>query len=113
MSPIEDRLPDAEFLRLRTALDEAGYQLRYDEQSVAKLKELRILYEPYLEALSRFLFISVPPWILAKEISGQLEDDGVGTDFGTVGDAADGMAHRRRISFRSLLRSAMDGEAAR
>jgi hypothetical protein len=68
-APEPDRLPEAEFLRLRTALADAGYQLCYDEKSMAKLKELRILYEPYLEALSRFLFISVPPWILAKEIS--------------------------------------------
>jgi len=27
------------------------------------------MYEPYLEALSRFLYMELPPWILAKDIS--------------------------------------------
>ena len=27
------------------------------------------MYEPYLHALSRFLYMEVPPWILAKEIT--------------------------------------------
>jgi Ion channel len=69
VSPKEDRLPEPEFLRLREALEQAGYQLQYDEHTVKKLKDLRLLYEPYLEALSQFLFVVVPPWILAKEIA--------------------------------------------
>jgi hypothetical protein len=27
------------------------------------------MYEPYLLTLSRFLYMEIPPWILAKEIS--------------------------------------------
>jgi hypothetical protein len=64
-----DRLPHSEFERLRTALAQAGLRLADTEASTKKLAELREMYEPYLEALSRFLLMELPPWILAKEIT--------------------------------------------
>ena len=64
-----DRLPPDEFERLRTVLAQADVQLRRDEAAAAKLLKLREMYEPYLEALSQFLYLEVPPWILAKEIT--------------------------------------------
>ncbi|HXU20307.1 MAG TPA: potassium channel family protein [Verrucomicrobiae bacterium] len=64
-----DRLPAGELQRLRTALAQAGVQLRDDEAAVAKLVKLREMYEPYLRALSDFLHMELPPWILAKEIT--------------------------------------------
>jgi Ion channel len=64
-----DRLPAGEFERMRTVLSQAGIQLRNDEAAAAKLAKLREMYEPYLEALSRFLYLELPPWILAKEIT--------------------------------------------
>jgi len=64
-----DRLPADELHRLRASLSEAGIQLRDNEASNMKLAKLREMYEPYLEGLSRFLFMDLPPWILAKEIS--------------------------------------------
>jgi hypothetical protein len=27
------------------------------------------MYEPYLDSLSRFLLMEIPPWILSREIS--------------------------------------------
>ena len=64
-----DRLPPSEFARLRALLTQSGFQLRDDEESHKKLAKLRAMYEPYLLTLSRFLYMEIPPWILAKEIS--------------------------------------------
>jgi hypothetical protein len=64
-----DRLPPADLARLRASLDRCGYQLREDDLSTEKLHELRRMYEPYLHALSRYLFVALPPWILEKKIT--------------------------------------------
>jgi len=64
-----DRLPHSELQRLRTTLAQAGLRLTDTEAAAKKLAELREMYEPYLEALSRFLQMELPPWILAKEIT--------------------------------------------
>lgn len=64
-----DRLPAEEHDRLRATLVKAGFVLRDDENSREKLIKLRQMYEPYLKALSRYLYMEIPPWILAKEIS--------------------------------------------
>ncbi len=64
-----DRLPPSELERLRTTLTQAGFQLNDTEASRKKLADLREMYEPYLQGLSRFLFMDLPPWILAKEIT--------------------------------------------
>jgi len=66
--PAADRLPHSELRRLRTTLAQAGYQFRDDEAMAAKLVKLREMYEPYLQALSEFLYMDLPPLILAKEI---------------------------------------------
>jgi hypothetical protein len=64
-----DRLPAADLARLRASLDKCGYQLREDDASTEKLHELRRMYEPYLHALARYLFVTLPPWILEKKIT--------------------------------------------
>src|SRR5271167_632407 len=64
-----DRLPPSELARLRALLTQSGFQLRDDEESHKKLATLRAMYEPYLLTLSRFLYMEIPPWILAKEIA--------------------------------------------
>ncbi len=63
------RLLAPELGRLRAVVMKAGFQLRDDDASYKKLTDLRAMYEPYLHALSRYLFMEVPPWILAKEIT--------------------------------------------
>lgn len=65
---LSDRLPQPVFERLRSALTESGFALRQDRESLAKLSMLRSMYEPYLDALSHYLYMQVPPWILATEI---------------------------------------------
>jgi hypothetical protein len=62
-----NRLPASELLRLRGAVAESGLKLHDTPESDQKLNKLRGMYEPYVQALSQFLYIELPPWILAKE----------------------------------------------
>jgi hypothetical protein len=64
-----NRLPPSELERLRASLSQAGLTLANTEASNKKLQQLRDMYEPYLEALSRYFDMQLPPWILAKEIA--------------------------------------------
>jgi hypothetical protein len=64
-----DRLSQPELHRLHAALAQAGFELRSTPDAAAKLSTLREMYEPHLEALARHLFVELPPWILAKEVS--------------------------------------------
>jgi ABC-type multidrug transport system fused ATPase/permease subunit len=63
-----DRLPPAEMLRLQAALRQAGFHFKEGEATESKLKELRDMYEPFVRALAKHLYLDLPPWILAKEI---------------------------------------------
>jgi Ion channel len=64
-----DRLPPSELDRLRTVLAAAGFELQDSPTANQAFAELRHMYEPYLEALGQHLFMQLPPWVLAKEIS--------------------------------------------
>jgi hypothetical protein len=59
----QDRLPPEELERLRKTLAAVGMRLRQDDEADKKLLKMRSLYEPYSEALSRRLLLSVPPWL--------------------------------------------------
>jgi Ion channel len=75
-----DRLSTEDLARLRTDLTRHGVRLTVgrtiipaagdvvndDAGSPDRLTELRILYEPYLYALSRRLLMTLPPWIHAN-----------------------------------------------
>lgn len=63
-----NRLPAAELKRLRASLKEMGFNIQESEATDKKLAELREMYEPYLQALGAYLYLEIPPWILAKEI---------------------------------------------
>lgn len=60
------RLPQESVVRLREALAEAGAPLREGADADAKLTELRMLYEPYVYALSHRLVMELPPWLPAE-----------------------------------------------
>ncbi len=64
-----DRLPAAEFDRMRGLLDGAGFALRDRKAAESRLAELRAMYEPYLQTLARYLAMEIPPWILAREVA--------------------------------------------
>ena len=57
-----DRLPDEDFERLRSALEEVGLRLKSDETARAKLARLRAMYEPYVHSTARNLMLTLPPW---------------------------------------------------
>ncbi len=61
-SLLPDRLPPETLKHLREMLSGAGLQLRSDDYADQKLREMRALYEPYAQALSRRLYIKLPPW---------------------------------------------------
>ncbi len=62
-----NRLPGDTLPRLRARLAEAGVRLRDGEAFEQRLAELRRMYEPYVDALSRFLLMELPPWISEKK----------------------------------------------
>jgi hypothetical protein len=66
---LPDRLPADDLIRLRHALAASGIKLHDETGSGERLSELRRLYEPYVKALSDFLFISLPPFSPATEVS--------------------------------------------
>jgi len=62
-----DRLPDDEFEALRLRLASAGLRLKSDEVGRAKLAKLRSMYEPYVHATGRNMFLKLPPWRFADK----------------------------------------------
>ena len=58
----EERLPDAEFDRMRDQLAVVGVRLVDTPASRERLRALRRSYEPYLFGLSRMLLMPLPPW---------------------------------------------------
>jgi hypothetical protein len=67
-SALSDRLPTAERLRMQKALTQAGFQILDTPAAIAKLTELRGMYEPYVQTLAEVLYVELPPWIPAKEV---------------------------------------------
>jgi len=65
--PPGERLPPEELARLRKTLAGEGIKLAEGSAADRRLNDLRVMYEPYVAALSRFLLISVPPWIASAE----------------------------------------------
>jgi hypothetical protein len=63
--PASDRLPQPEWAYLRTTLEAVGLKFRSNIDG-QKLRELRRMYEPYINALSGYFGTSVPPWILRE-----------------------------------------------
>jgi len=62
-APDPDRLPAADLGNLRKALAAAGHVLPEGQSVDEKLSRLRSTYEPYLNALGKFLLMSLPQWL--------------------------------------------------
>jgi hypothetical protein len=60
---LQDRLSPEQLAKLRASLAAAGMRLKQDDEADKKLLKMRSLYEPYCDALSRRLLLSIPPWI--------------------------------------------------
>ena len=63
-----NRLIDVDFDRLRAAMEQSGFQLRDRSSAVEKISELRQMYEPYVQGLSRYFYAEIPPFLVAQEI---------------------------------------------
>jgi hypothetical protein len=61
------RLPPEELVRMRMILAENGIRLPVSEDIERRLVELRMMYEPYVYALSEWLLMPLPPWILPSD----------------------------------------------
>jgi hypothetical protein len=59
----EDRLPPERFDLLYQQLCQAGIRVCRDGDSMERLRRMRLLYEGYAVALSRYLYMPLPPWI--------------------------------------------------
>jgi len=62
-----DRLPTERYEELYAALCQTGVALCRDGNSERRLRDLRRLYEPYAEALSRYFVMPLPPWIATEK----------------------------------------------
>jgi hypothetical protein len=58
-----DRLSENQFRLVYDQMCQSGVRLCRDAHSPARLRQLRQLYEGYAEALSRYLCMSLPPWV--------------------------------------------------
>ncbi|MDT4955424.1 MAG: hypothetical protein QOJ02_3562 [Acidobacteriota bacterium] len=62
-APVPDRLSTQMLKQVRESLASAGLVLRDGEEVDRKLWELRRMYEPYVNSMAHFLFMTLPPWM--------------------------------------------------
>lgn len=58
-----DRLPPERYEEMYGMLCQAGVSVCRDGKSMERLRQMRVLYEPYAEALSRYFWMPLPPWV--------------------------------------------------
>ena len=63
----EERLVTAQLARLRDRLAGGGLALKARPDFEERLAELRRMYEPYVEALSAYLALPLPPWVRERD----------------------------------------------
>jgi hypothetical protein len=61
-----DRLPPETLRRLREHLQQTPMRLPETGEFEERLSALRLLYEPYAQALAEYLLLELPPWIHAE-----------------------------------------------
>ena len=57
------RLPDEDLTRLRSILSDCGVMMSSEPGDNGTLLDLRAMYEPYVEVLSRYLMMPLPGWL--------------------------------------------------
>ena len=63
-----ERLTPELFQKITSKLAESGLRVQQTSQSEQKLRELRMLYEPYVIGIARNLYISLPPWLREDKV---------------------------------------------
>ncbi len=66
--PPSERLPEECYGQLLESLSASGLRVHSSAESAAKLKELRLMYEPFLAALSSYFLFELPP-IIVQEVA--------------------------------------------
>ncbi|HEX4203334.1 MAG TPA: potassium channel family protein [Ktedonobacteraceae bacterium] len=66
-APVPDRLTSKAFLELSNQLAEMGIYFNDPQTAEIRLKNLRHMYEPYVNVLARHLLTSMPDWIAVNE----------------------------------------------
>ena len=61
---MEDRLPAGQYEKLHLRLCQSKVAICGDDESTARLRQMRALYEGHAEALSRYLCMPLPPWVV-------------------------------------------------
>jgi len=61
------RLYPGDLERIREILERNSARLEDGTEADQKLADLRLMYEPYVSALSELLLMPLPPWILGKD----------------------------------------------
>ena len=61
------RLYPGDLARIREILERSSAHLEDGAEAEEKLDQLRLLYEPYVSALSELLLMPLPPWILGED----------------------------------------------
>jgi hypothetical protein len=67
IAPDPERLSAESLARMRQTLSKVGVEFCDFGGSREKLAELRAMYEPYVNALSCYLLMPLPPWIVRAE----------------------------------------------
>jgi hypothetical protein len=62
LAPKANRLPPEALAELRNMLTGAGLVIHEDPRVLKKLSHLRSMYEPYVNAMSVYLLMPLPPW---------------------------------------------------
>ncbi len=57
------RLPNEDLARLRSILSDSGVMISSEPGDDGTLLDLRAMYEPYVEVLSRYLMMPLPGWL--------------------------------------------------
>ena len=64
VTTMSDRLPPERYQKMFELLCRSGISVCHDSLSSDRLREMRALYEGYAEALSRYLALPLPQWIM-------------------------------------------------
>jgi hypothetical protein len=90
LSQVRERLTAEDLRSMRTHLAGASITLPESPEFAERLAELRLLYEPYAQALAAYLLFELPPWVHAQP----LRDNWQGGPWDKLLSTRTGSAHR-------------------
>jgi voltage-gated potassium channel Kch len=67
MNPTVTRLSSTDFVRMRDSLAEVGLHFRQEADAEQRLRDIRRMYEPFVNAIADHLLFALPPWIPATK----------------------------------------------